>query len=570
MAMAAMSTIRNWMPKLRIGSGLVLFAYILCHFTGHASGLYSLEVQNSLGEAISKFWRPPPMTVLLYGSLAVHVLAALSHWISRRSWSMTLREAIQLATGIAIPLFMALHVIGTRWGVANYGMRDSYAYVLYATTVASPIDGWLNATGLIIVWLHCCIGIHFWLRFKPGYTPRIRLAGFAMAIIMPLLALGGYLASARMIAPLATSGEWLEAYYERLNIPSNDVWGWLAQDAATVRYVFVGIVVLALLLRIGLWVAQQLNSPITISYVNGPTVRTAKGATLLDVSKSFNVAHANVCGGRGRCSTCRVMVTNSPQAIEIPEGPERVVLERLRAPVGVRLACQLRCASSMQVTRLLPADVTMRETAARGSHATGQERIVNVLFADLRDFTKTSESRLPFDVVYLINQFSQEMGEAIHHNGGRVDKFLGDGVMALFGIDTDMEKGARNALDAAAEMHRRLAELNERLAEYLDKPLRMGVGIHTGPVILGDMGYGNSRGLTAIGDTVNTASRLEAETKATGTRMCISEATLKAAHMSANTEVLRVIEIRGKSIKLNVAAIDTLDELQKTLETASA
>src|SRR5205814_7500895 len=129
--------------------------------------------------------------------------------------------------------------------------------------------------------------------------------------------------------------------------------------------------------------------------------------------------------------------------------------------------------------------------------------------ADIRGFTALSEGRLPYDIVFVLNRYFAAMGRAVESAGGRVDKFIGDGVMALFGVSNTPEEGCRQALAAARLMSVRLVELNEALRAELNEPLRIGIGIHAGSVIVGEMGYGSATTITAIGDAVNTASRLE-------------------------------------------------------------
>ena len=133
-----------------------------------------------------------------------------------------------------------------------------------------------------------------------------------------------------------------------------------------------------------------------------------------------------------------------------------------------------------------------------------------IMFVDLRSFTQLAENRLPYDVVFLLNQYSTAMGQAIERAGGHPNQFVGDGIMALFGLESGPIVGSRQALEGALEMARTLEQLSRTLRHDLKEPLRIGIGIHAGQVIVGEMGYGRARYLTAIGDVVNTASRLEA------------------------------------------------------------
>ena len=549
------------LAQIRIYSGLILFFYVVAHLFNHAAGLISFEMMSTMGANFKWFWRLPVMSLLLYGALIAHMVTALLVVFNRRTLTMPIRDWIQLLSGIAIPSLLLIHIMGTRYASEVYGITDSYAYVLLSTFVFSPFSGVLNALGLIAAWAHGCLGIHTWLSIKPWYTQRLQSVLLVLATLFPSAALAGYLMAGRLIAPFVNDGEWMEHYYENLTLSSDAVWGALANDIETTRFVLIGALVLLIL---GRWLRNKISDrqgKITIEYLDGPTVRQSVGATLLETSKSADVPHASVCGGRGRCSTCRVRVVAGSSAQPISD-LEQKVLTRIRAPEDVRLACQLVPASDMKVMRLLPSDATLANAADDEPWSSGQEKNVTILFADLRDFTKTSENRLPFDVVYLINQFSRTMGKSVEAHNGRIDKFLGDGLMAIFGIDTSAEQAARDALTASANMRKRLENLNARLADDLDKPLRMGLGVHSGSVVIGDMGYGASRGLTAIGDTVNTASRLETETKTYTCAICVSKETTTLADISLPKTANKKISIRGKSNKLDIYALSD-DELEK-------
>jgi adenylate cyclase len=197
----------------------------------------------------------------------------------------------------------------------------------------------------------------------------------------------------------------------------------------------------------------------------------------------------------------------------------------------------------------------MRETSPKPGYLQGQEREIAILFADLRDFTSLSEDKLPFDVVFVLNRYFAAMGLAVEESGGRVDKFIGDGVMALFGIETDRERGCLDALTAARRMSERLLEINAALKHDLAQPLRIGIGIHTGPVIVGEMGYGQSVSVTAIGDAVNTASRLEAMTKDLGAQLVVSDRVARFARVDLGNFPFKEIEVRGRARPLQVRVV---------------
>ena len=225
---------------------------------------------------------------------------------------------------------------------------------------------------------------------------------------------------------------------------------------------------------------------------------------------------------------------------------EQRVLERVGAPPRVRLACQTYPTGNISVMPLLPPTATVIDARSRGAELAGQERDIAILFADLRSFTRFSEQKLPYDVVFVLNRYFANMGAAVEAAGGHLDKFIGDGVMALFGTKTDIAAGARDALTAARNMSLKLRDLNRQLAEELEEPLRIGIGIHAGPAIIGEMGYGAATGLTAIGDSVNIASRLEAMTKEYGAQLIFSEDVATQAGVETDGLGVHQIEVRGR------------------------
>jgi adenylate cyclase len=277
--------------------------------------------------------------------------------------------------------------------------------------------------------------------------------------------------------------------------------------------------------------------------------------SVLEASRTRGIPHAAVCGGRGRCSTCRVRVGKGAEGLEPLTPEEQRVLARIRAAPDVRLACQLRPTVDLTVTPLLPADAGTGDVMQGMDPRGGVEREIAVLFADLRAFTRFSEGRLPYDTVFVLNRYFEAMGSAIGRAGGRVDKFIGDGIMALFRLRGDPQEATRQALRAAHTMSEALEVLNLELAAELHEPLRMGIGLHQGHAIVGEMGYRGAAALTAIGDTVNVASRLEMLTKNLGCQLIVSEQLTRRSGTCLEAFPLQEVDVRGRSGRIEVRLV---------------
>ena len=188
----------------------------------------------------------------------------------------------------------------------------------------------------------------------------------------------------------------------------------------------------------------------------------------------------------------------------------------------------------------------------------GEEREVTVLFADLRSFTSLSERLPPRELVALLNRFLDRMSAAIEHEGGVIDKYIGDALMALFGAPVAQSGAADRALRAALAMQAALAALNRELAAEGGPTLDFGIGINTARVVAGNMGSRRRLNYSVVGDGVNVAARLEALTRTPEYRATIlaSEATLRAAQGHYTTRPLGPITVRGRAEPVQVHAVD--------------
>ncbi len=544
--------------RLRLFSGLVLMAFALTHFINHAFGLVSFTAMDTARGWLG-FWHRSPYWQLLLLAFLVHILAALVALYRRRQLRLPAWQWLQLGTGLLIPPFLALHYVGSRGVFQALGIPIGYAFELY---MIWPNQAWQQTWLLLLVWVHGCVGVHYWLRLEPWYGRVVDLL-LAMAVLVPALALAGFVTAGRQLqAKAAAEPEWLAELAARQRWPSDAAdLAFVFQGETLITWVFLALVALTLIARLARQQWVERRNSVLVRFAGDREVRVPKGTSLLEASRAAGIAHASVCGGRGRCSTCRVQVTDGLDGLPPPAPAEQRVLQRLSAPSDVRLACQTRATRPVAMRLLMPATTAVRNARRPMDPSHGVEREVTVLFADLRGFTRLSEQRLPYDTVYVLNRYFQAMGAAIEAAGGHVDKFIGDGIMALFGLDGDASAGARRSLKAAIAMEQALERLNTELEGDLPEPLRMVVALHQGTAIVGEMGYGRSTSLTAIGDAVNVTSRLEGIAKENDVPLVVSAELLESAGVSGLDLPTRTVAIRGRRQPLVVSLIQQPEDL---------
>ena len=548
--------------RIRLWSGYILFFYVVTHLLNHALGLISLRVLE-IGRVWFVFvWHNPLGQTVLYGALITHFFLALWSLYRRRTLKLSRWEWAQWILGASIVPLGVMHVVGTRLAHELYDVQAGYPWVLGSMLVG----GWtaiLRQFSLpLIVWLHACIGLHFVWRLRPWYREWLPVL-YAFALIVPIAGIGGAGIALRDVADLAQRPDFLAELFARAQVPTLDQIANLYAIADALQYGALGLLVALLLARPARSLWERRAGVVHRSYGERRKTSHATGLTILEMSRIAGIPHASVCGGRGRCSTCRVRIGGEDRAKLPPaSAEEQKVLSRVGAPDTVRLACQLRPPPGRyRVTPLLPASAGPVEAYRRQPQAHGGERYVAILFADIRGFTSISEGKLPYDVVFLLNRYFRATGQAIEAAGGRVDKFIGDGVMAIFGLSGDPRTACRQALEAARLMAVALDDLNEAMSGDLDLPLRIGIGLHAGPAIVGEMGYERAAQITAIGDTVNTASRLEALTKDFGAELVVSQELLDKAGIELAAAPQHDVDIRGRQGRLAVRAVMRAAEL---------
>ena len=546
--------------RTRLVTGVILLTYLSTHLLNHSLGLISLEAMEAGRVWFLALWRNAAGTTALYGSLLVHFGLALWAIYQRHHLRMPLWEALQLALGLCIPPLLAVHFVGTRMAYEWHGVEDSYAKTVMTLWYTSPVHGVRQALLIAIAWTHGCIGCHFWLRLRSWYSRHAALF-FAFALLLPVLALLGFVQAGRQIEFLiARDPGWIEHIKQTTNALGAGEGQDLVQLHEGIILGFWACLAGVLLARLIRHLTQR-RSRVRIMYPQAREVQVPRGFSVLEASRFAGVPHASVCGGRGRCSTCRIRITQGFSRQPLPSAAEQKVLQRIGAPPNVRLACQLRPTGAIAVAPLLPANAQARDGFGQPAYLAGQERTIAVLFADLRTFTGIAEHKLPYDLVFLLNSYFETVGECITGAGGMVDKFIGDGVMALFGVEAGPQEGCRQALVAARGMVEQVSRLSESLADEIAQPLKIGIGIHCGPAVVGRMGYGTTVHVTAIGDAVNVASRLQDSTKEYNCQLVISEEVAKQSGLNTIEFTGHELTVRNRKEALIIFVVEDVAAL---------
>jgi adenylate cyclase len=541
--------------QVRLACGLIMFAYIFSHFFNHALGNISYDVMQGWLWYHIWWWRIPVVNITLYSAAVIHFSLGLWALYQRRHFRYSVAEITQLVLGLSIPLWLADHFGVVRVAGWLYGNPPvPYANPLLGYWVTRPHMVGVQMILMTVAWTHACIGLYFWLRMKPFFRWAAPIL-LSVAVLLPPLAMLGAHQGAQDVIRHVKDPAWRAQNVRPMPRDRREF-----VDTITLFYFPIGYAAAILLVfaaRGGRALNERRRGMVTVSYP-GRQVRVPKGMSVLEASLRHNVPHASVCGGRARCSTCRVKVVSDRSALPKPSGRESFVLARVGAgkDPSIRLACQLRPQADVAVIPVMPPNVGADFVRARQRVHVGEEHFVASMFVDMRGSTSLSEGRLPFDIVFLINRFVETVSRAITDAGGEPNQFVGDGVLALFGLNTDPATACRQALRAASLIEANVAQLNHQFATEVVEPVQYGIGIHAGEVIVGDIGFRGRTVFTALGDSVNVAARLQDLSKRLGCRAVISEEVCRLAGIPVGALTLTEVEIRGHEKPMSVRTLD--------------
>jgi adenylate cyclase len=548
-----------WRSRLRLSSALVLLAFVICHLTAHCLLLVSFERAESVRNTLMYPWRTVIGSTLLVAAALVHFSNALLSIYLRRTLRLSRWEWVQLALGLCIPVLLMFHVVATRVAERALDVTSYYSTVLIVQWLIFPWLGVVQVLAVLTVWTHACIGIHFWLRTKTWY-PNWRPVFFGFGLLLPTLALAGYVTAGNQILREAKDPNYASASLEDSNLTDQNL-AEIGRIARVSLGIYLALLAVPFAARgVRSWHYRRRRPPI-LSHPRRHTLPIRAGATVLETLRENGIPHASVCGGRARCTTCRILVTKGLDRLPAPSGLEAKALARIGATVGTRLACQVRPTSDISIMPLLAADASAVDGTVRGG-LEGSERLITVVFIDMRGSTALAEAKMPYDVLYILNLFFHEMTQALVATNGHYSQFTGDGLMALYGLNAkDSATGAADAVRGAREMLSRLDQLNNQLRGDLPEPLRIGIGIHYSEAIVGAMGPPQSQIITAIGDTVNTCARLESLTKEYDGLVIISRRAAEAAGLDFTSRELHQAPVKGRMEPVQFYVLKTLADL---------
>ena len=536
--------------RLRLGSGIVLALYVTQHLINHGFGIVSIDAAEAYRKTVGAVFQTLPGLVLLYGAILFHAIIALRALYRQPSLRLPRWQALQLLMGLSILPLLVGHAVSNR-GFALLGDVDpNYFYVV--TSISLKPEFLVKLLILIvIIWIHLLIGLHFWLRIKQNYRRYLPLT-YAIAILLPVISFIGIYRMLREASAWLSNTDRLDQIYAA-NISMNPKDVDLLRALEAQAWVFMGVLLILVLIarKLRLWHQARLGS-YRITHTEHGNINSLKGLSLLEALRQARIPHAAVCGGRARCTTCRVRVSSGLAELPPANDLEALALARIKAGDDVRLACQLYPHSDLTITPLVMANQTLANTLHSGG-VQGHEQYVVTMFVDMRDSTSLGERVLAYDVVFILNRLFTELSKALDATNGHYAQFAGDGLMALYGLDPKRKKLAcHDALAGAADMLRRVEELNQQLGQEFNETLKIGIGIHGGDAIVGTMGPPSTPLLTAVGDNINIAARLEAKTKELECDLIVSIATLDADGIEYDADSVHQVEVRGRNNQVQV------------------
>jgi len=287
------------------------------------------------------------------------------------------------------------------------------------------------------------------------------------------------------------------------------------------------------------------------SRTDNKTICASPDSTILEATLKAKINHVHVCGGNARCTTCRIYIMDGLSNCRPRNEKEKQLAEKLGFPQNIRLACQTRISGNITIRRPvvddLDIEIILKQFGDAPGTKLGQEKDLAILFTDIENYTQFAEAFPAYDVVHVLNRYYQTMNEIIVKHKGVISDVAGDGILALFGAIENSISPVLDAINAVRAMNAALIQFNGYLNQMYNRSFGIRAGINYGKVIVGNFDTGMMSKISAIGDVVNMASRIETANKDFGTQLLISESANEEIQGLVETQKMYRTKLKGKS-----------------------
>lgn len=344
--------------RIRLISGLILFVFLTGHLLNLSFGLHSLEALDNSRRWFLWFWSTRVGVIVLVSSMATHIMLGLFALYQRNTMKMTLTDGVQLVLGLLIFPLLFAHIVVNVVVPMMTETRQSYFSLLTLFWVLNPAIGLQQVIVTMIAWIHGCMGLVVWMRIQ-NWWPRIAGFVYPLVIAIPLLALLGMVEAGKEVIELNKNPDLAQAALRTLNPPEQILETMFAilQIGLWTYFLLLAGVLLARLYRL-----RRGRFTLNLTYDDGTELEATSGLTILEVSRLNNIPHASLCGGRGRCGTCRVRIVEGLDALPEASEIEQATLRENNLGPDVRLACQaIPQSGALVIERLLPASFGPRD-----------------------------------------------------------------------------------------------------------------------------------------------------------------------------------------------------------------
>ncbi|NRA19856.1 MAG: 2Fe-2S iron-sulfur cluster binding domain-containing protein [Oceanospirillaceae bacterium] len=382
--------------SLSIVSGLIIFLFVTTHLLNLSLGIFSIELLEQSRPYFFAIWGILPFELALILSFIIHTSLGLRALYLRNTLRMSSQDRVQLISSLLIIPLLIPHIIAIKMGENLLGLEPNFIDFLTIMWIDLPLEGLRQVLLLMVVWVHGCIGLITWLRLKSWWAGAAPFM-YPLAVAIPTFALLGFVEAGRDAVDrynaVQAQGQYSSYNYSvnesatypktlqadstgqsataKVELSAEQMGERVAQIESVVRSAFIGYFALLLLVMLARYIRLRKNRDwVEIHYADGVVIKSKIGPTLLELSISNDVPHANLCHGKGRCGTCRVRIIKSDSTLSPAADLELAMLKRLNSTADTRLACQVEPgAGVIHLERLLKADVLPQDL-----HSSAQEK----------------------------------------------------------------------------------------------------------------------------------------------------------------------------------------------------